>query len=246
MQFQLNIQIDSAGVTQIHQNAQFITIVKNVNSNPLATGNLQVAWLSISPFKTNQITWEQSYFMYATTTQLQAGARINLTSTTDAAVQLGPIYEFFSNLFHATTQGAPNTYNLLNSGEQSLTFGLAQEATVNGTAVMSPLNATRVGNAQSATFTPIETVSIYLSSFSNNGVVISQVAGSALVVQLTSQKPVANIGFNNATNSFFLVSQTGLDAAFSFTEVALDQLPALKVPAALPGSQSQSQRQLRQ
>jgi hypothetical protein len=244
MQFQLNIQIDSAGVTQIHENAQFITIVKNVNSNPLATGNLQVAWLSISPFKTNQITWEQSYFMYATTTQLQAGAKITLTSTTDAAVQLGPIYEFFSNLFHPTTQGAPNTYNLLNSGEQSLTFGLAQEATVNGTTVMSPLNATRVGNAQSATFTPIETVSIYLSSFSNNGVVISQVAGSALVVQLTSQKPVANIGFNNATNSFFLVSQTALDAAFSFTEVVLDQLPALKVPAALPGSQSQ--RQLRQ
>jgi hypothetical protein len=244
MQFQLNIQIDSAGVTQIHENAQYITVVKNVVADPLATGNLQVAWLAISPFKTNQITWEQNYYMYATTTQLQAGARISLTSTSDAALQLGPIYEFYTGTFHTSTQGAPTTYNLLNSGGQSLTFGLAQEATVNGTTVMSPLNATRVGNAQNATFTPIETVSIYLSSFSNNGVVISQVAGSALVVQLTSQKPVANIGFNNKSNSFFLVSQTSLDAAFSFTEVALDQLPALKVPAALPDSTPR--RQLRQ
>lgn len=237
MQYQLNFAIDSAGVTQIHNNAQYITLVKNVTSNPLATGNLQVAWVSFQPFMNNQVTWVQNYYIYATTTQLQSGVQIIMTSQTVQPAQLGPIYDFSGGVFTTTIQGSANTFNVQNDYGQSLTFGLAQQATINGTSVMAPLNATPIGNAQQGTFTPIETVSIYLSSYSNNGVVISQVAGSALVVQLTSQQPVANIGFNDAQNSFYLISQTPATAAVSFTDVALGRLAAPKAP---------SQRQLRQ
>lgn len=235
MNYQINISIDSPGVTQIHQNAQFITIVKNVTSNPLATGNLQVAWLTFQPFQNNQISWVETYYLYATQTQLQAGATILMTSQTSAPVQLGPLYDFSGSIFSVDpSPGAPNTYNVENLNGQSLTFGLAQFANINGASVMAPLNATPIGNDQQATFTPIETVSIYLSSFSNNGVVISQVAGSALTIELTSQQPVANVGFTDSSNSFFLINQTAASGAVSLLDVALGRMP-----------QTPSSRQLR-
>ncbi|HYI11359.1 MAG TPA: hypothetical protein VEK57_20050 [Thermoanaerobaculia bacterium] len=224
--FQININIDSTGVKQINDNAQYITFVKNVTSNPLSTGNLQVAWLAFSPFKLNQVSWTQDYSIYATTTQIQAGAQIVMTSQTDAFAQLGPIYQFAQGIFTTGPQGSANTFNTQNNWGTSLTFGLAQQATVNGAAVMAPLNAVRIGNAQQGSFTPIETISLYLSSFSNNGTVISQVAGTALTVQLTTQQPVANLGFNNGNNSFFLVNQTTAANALSITSVALGDMPS--------------------
>jgi hypothetical protein len=44
-------------------------------------------------------------------------------------------------------------------------------------------------------------------------VVISQVASTALVATLTSQTPIANIGFTDSTNSFYLKGLQSLAAA---------------------------------
>jgi len=221
-QYQINITIDSAGVQAINAAGQFVTFVKSITSSPAETGNLPVAWLSFSPFMSNSVTWQESYYLYATTTVITSGATIQETSQTPAPAQEGPIYTFAQGIFTPGAQGSALTYNMLNSQGSTLTFGLAQMATVNGNNATAPLNAVTILNNENASFTPIETISIFLSSFNNNGTVISQVASTALVVELTSQEPVANVGFNDATSQFILNSQTASFA--SMTDVALGHL----------------------
>lgn len=201
--YQLNINIDQTGVSNINSSSQFVTIVKSVTSS-LVGGNLPVAWLTFSPLETNVVSWVENYSLYATTQQLSAGATITMTSQSAGTVQSGWVYTFQNGIFSGAS-GTGSTYNLSNEmSNYSFTFGLAQQASLNGGAPMlAPLNAVGVPYNEQASFTPIESLSIYLSSFSNNGVVISQVAGNALPVTLSSQSPSATIGFNDSNNTFY-------------------------------------------
>jgi hypothetical protein len=207
MQYQVNINIDNAGLQAIYAAGQSVTFVKSVVSNPVATGNLPIAWLTFQPFQSNQVIWIENYSIYASTTIVQSGAVINMTSVTAGSAQLGWLYAFQNGIFTGQS-GSGSTFNVSDqvSAPSPLQFGLAQTANVNGVSVTAPLNAVPVLYNQQATFTPQEQISIFLSSYQNNGVVISQVAGNALNVTLSSQNPIANVGFNDATNSFYLQS----------------------------------------
>jgi len=204
MQYQLTIAIDSAGLSNIYNAHQYVTIVKSVVSNPLADGNLPIAWIAFQPLQTNLVSWMENYTIYATSTVLQSGATISQTSVTGAPVQTGWTYTFASGQFAGAQGGAGSTYNMSNQQNGMFSFGLSQQAMVNNVPVNAPLNAMPVLYNEGASFTPEETVSIFLSSSSNNGVVLSQVASNALTVTLTSQNPNASIGFNDTTNSFYL------------------------------------------
>jgi hypothetical protein len=205
VQYQLKIAIDETGVKRINDVEQQVTIVKSVTPS-LNAGNLPVAWITFSPLMYNTISWVENYGLYSTTQQLQAGATISMTSVTQGTVQAGWTYGFESGIFQGA-QGMGDTFNIDNQDDTyPLSFGLAQQAIVNGQTVFSPLNCVPVLYNQDVSFTPIETLSVFLSSYSDNGVVISQVAGNALVVQLTSQNPSANIGFNDANNTFYLAA----------------------------------------
>jgi len=212
MQYQINISIDNAGLTAIYKAHQSVTLVKSVVSNPLNQGNLPIAWLTFQPFQQNSVIWQQEYNLYATTTALKAGATIKMTSITDPPAELGWIYTF-SNAVFSGQQATGSTFNVTNqaSTPANLNFGLAQVANVNGVPVNAPLNSVPILFNEAGSFTPVEQVSIFLSSYSNNGVVISQVAGDALTVTLSSQNSTANVGFDDSTNTFYLMARKPLD-----------------------------------
>lgn len=131
-------------------------------------------------------------------------------------MQTGWKYTFQQGQFIGAQGGSTSTFNMSNQQGGMFNFGLSQQAMVNNISVMAPLNAIPVLTGEGATFTPEETVSIFLSNVVNNGVVLSQVASNALVVTLTSQNPSANIGFTDSNNSFYLSSRAALTAdAFS-------------------------------
>lgn len=206
MQYQLNISIDSKGLGQIYAAGQSVTLVKSVVANPLQSGNLPIAWVSFQPFQQNAITWIENYNLYATTTQLTAGATIVQTSVTGAPVLTNWTYTFAQGQFTGAQGGSASTFNMINQQQGMFSFGLAQQAVVNNVPVIAPLNAVPVLNNESASFTPQENVSIFLSMISNNGVVLSQVASNALTVTLTSQSATANIGFTDSSNTFYLLA----------------------------------------
>jgi hypothetical protein len=206
MQYQVNISIDSTGLTNIYAAGQAVTLVKSVVSQPLVSGNLPVAWINFQPFQQNAVSWVENYNLYATTTALQAGAKIVQTSVTGAPVVTGFVYDFAQGFFTGHQGGASGTFNMNNLQQGMFSFGLSQQAMVNNVPVIAPLNAIPVLYNQMATFTPKENVSIFLSNIIDNGIVLSQVASNALTVTLTSQSPMANIAFNDSTNTFYLVA----------------------------------------
>ncbi|RQS11956.1 hypothetical protein DIE07_10255 [Burkholderia sp. Bp9002] len=214
MNYQISISIDNAGLDTIYNSGLYVTLVKSVVAQPLAQGNLPIAWIAFQPLQQNQITWQEQYTMYASTTVLQAGATIQMTSQSTAPVQTGWLYTFQNGQFNGASGGGASTFNLQNEQQGNFSFGLAQTAIVNNVQVNAPLNAVSVPYNMSATFTPQEQLSLFLASYSNNGSVISQVASNALVITLSSQNPYASVGFNDATNTFYLnqtVLRTGLD-----------------------------------
>jgi len=210
MPFQLNFQLDAASVQKINSAAQTITLVKSVRSSVMSaqsSSDLLVAWLTFRPLMYDTVTWIDAYGLYATTQALQAGATIRMTSVSEGTIQRGWLYTFENGVFNGQS-GSGTTFNV-QDGDSSypmLTFGLAQQATVNGQIVYAPLNGVPALYNQQASFWPLEALSIFLSSYDDNGVVISRIPGSALVVELTAQNPAANIGFNSADNTFYLES----------------------------------------
>lgn len=201
MNYEINISIDSQGLKQIYGAGQSVTLVKSIVSNPASANT--IAWLSFAPLQENQITWMVDYYIYGTTTVLQSGATITMTSQTDTPVQAGWTYSFAQGMFTGAS-GAGTSFNVANNTSGgNFNFGLAQQAMINNVKTIAPLNAAAVLYNQTGSFTPQEIVSIFLSSYSNNGTVITSVAGNALAVTLSSAAPAANIGFNNSTNTFY-------------------------------------------
>ncbi|HJQ36261.1 MAG TPA: hypothetical protein VKB93_03890 [Thermoanaerobaculia bacterium] len=208
--YQLNINIDSQGLQNIYSAAQYVTISQGSGSNA-------IAWITFQPFQANQVSWVEQYYLYASTTVLQPGASIFMMSQTDGPAQFGYIYTLQQGMFTAAPGGA-NALNAANAQQNGVVLGVAQAATVNGVSIFSPTLGVSTLLNQEATFTPANVVNIFLSSYSNNGVVLPEIPSNALRVALTSQEPVANIGFNDATSSFYLVNQSA--AFLSFENVA--------------------------
>lgn len=209
MHYGINIRISQKGLQNIYAAGMKVTLVKSIISNPMPAGNLPIAWVSFQPLMENNVSWETLYHLYGTTTALQDGVKIVMTSQTETPAQLGWLYTF-QNGFFTGAQGGGDTFNIANQMQSgSLTpfsFGLAQQAIVNNVKTFAPLNAVPVLYNNRASFTPQEKLSVFLSSYSDNGTVISQVASDALGITLTSQSPIANVGFNDANNTFYLQS----------------------------------------
>ena len=212
--YTLNIAIDSIGVQNIQSAGQLVTIVKQVNvpGQSLGAAALPVAWVTFTPQQTNNLTWQEQYWIYETVTQIQAGVTIQTSSITDGPGQDGYSYIFENGVFTlGAGDQAPGIFGVQNQqGVNNLHFGLAQVAQLNGGSTAPvPINVMPVLNNELATFQPEETVSVFLQAYQNNGVVISDVTGKACTVTLKADTPVT-LTFNDSTNQF-VVSTPGME-----------------------------------
>jgi hypothetical protein len=201
--YTLNIAFDTAGLNAINAAGQKVTIVKQT------TVGKPIAWISFVPQMSNTITWTEQYAVYSSTTNLQSGATIQ-TSSSATAVGGSQYILNTSGFFDPGIQGVtdPNTYEISNrdpalmvNGVEMVTAGLLQGATVNNVQVTAPMCAVGILYNQDGLFTPIETIQVFTSSYANNGMVISSVAGSALTVTYTTNTS-ASIKYNDQDNVF--------------------------------------------
>ena len=204
--YQLTITMDDASVARTVQANQYITIVKNVQSA------LPVAWLTFLAQPSNTVSWNEKYNIYESRTELQDSAVIKQMAVAQD-VQEGFLYTFENNVFTGSKDSSIKPYYgvLNNSGVNDLNqiFGLAQAATVQNTQMSaSPLSASIVFNQETLTIDALESVSVYLSSYEDNGTVISHVQSNACVVLLDNNTPTANLGFNSDNNAFVLAPLT--------------------------------------
>ena len=201
--YELKIEINPEDVQQINGAKQKVTITKEVSGGT----SVPVAWVAFEPLSDNELTWEQKYGVYASTTEIQNGAKIVKGSAVNPATS-GVYHPFELGAFSGPygTTSRPNEYGIENRASDQLTFGLAQSVTANGNPFeANPLNAVPVLTRQTATFLAKEKLRVFLHGAFDNGVVISEVQGMGLEVDLTTD-PIQTIHYSKSKGGFLLGS----------------------------------------
>ena len=201
MQYQINISIDQQSLQQMYMTDENIAFVKHVSSNTSSSSS-PVVWVALRPFTSNTIAWVDSYMLYATTTQVEVGATIEMEAESGAA-DIGSAYEFTQlSQFSSTGNGTAGAISLANQSAQLKNFGLAQPVMVNGMSEAGPTNIVSLFQNMSTGFEPSETVALFLSQMYQNGQVISNIPGNALTITLSNANSVANVVYESGTGRF--------------------------------------------
>lgn len=210
--YTLDLTIDPQDLQIIKAAGLNITIAK-----PVGSASPNVTWLVFDPFQANKIQWEEQFSIYASPQQiLQNGAVISRLSETDFPATDAAYYSFTSSATFSgpfTGSGAPGVgsyqvnNDMPNTQYPALTFGLQQQATINGANINpSPLNAALVPAALSAVFTPLTTVYIWLQASFRSGTVITQISSKSTVVTFGGTVTQKSLKYNPATGTFVPVS----------------------------------------
>lgn len=207
MQFTINIAIGTTGLSRIYGAGQSVTFVRQVNAFAMSPAAMvrsnaipySVAWLAFPPYPTNIVTWTDACNLFASTTVAEINNVITVNATTASAAP-GQMWTFANGQFSLASTGGGSAYKATNLAANGLSFGLQAVATVNGAAAASPLSLQPVLFNQALQITPSERVSIFLSSASASGTIIPPAGGLTVTAGST---PIA-VGFNDATNQFYL------------------------------------------
>ncbi|WP_019962468.1 hypothetical protein [Woodsholea maritima] len=182
MEYTLALDIAPADLDVIKNAGQKITLMKRTSNS-----SANVIWLTIDPFQSNTVQWQEDYWMYASNTVYANGSTISkLSETSPGPAQDGMMYTFANNNFSepAKAPDVPSgTFAAVNqvSYQQypSLIFGLAQSAMVNELPVdRKPISARPVLSTQHVAITPYTIVDVFLQGHFESETIITNVIGS--------------------------------------------------------------------
>ncbi len=209
-EYTLNIAFSNDDLAKLEGSGRKVVIVKQTsdNSNGLhdTNGNdLGVAWLAIDPEQNIEVTWENKYMIYASSSKFESGASIKTSATEEEPMPKDFVYIYQnSGVFKSKDfdSGVKNTYYVRNEWKDTRTFGLAQEALVAGNGQgFTPINAEPLFTDENASFLPKEAVCIFLAKEDSSGKVISYVKSDVLSVDLTSESS-RSVVYDSAISRF--------------------------------------------
>lgn len=204
MQYRLIICIDQEGLQQIYDAGMAVAIVKTVFVKPAPAAPTPLAWIILHPLQQTEVAWTDNYGVYATKEAIGVGTTI--AAIADCSARPGGTYTYAGETFSSSMAGPPDAITVNNQQtEEPVCFGVSQLTIIDGSAALLPLNVTPVPAGRPFSFAPQEIVSIFLTSMSDNGVVLPEVPPNAPIVTLTPESPSVNIGFNKTTWAFYEV-----------------------------------------
>lgn len=179
--YELELNFEPDVLETVQKAGQQIKIAKPVNGE-----SPNVIWLSVDPFQSNVITWEEQYGIYVSDTKIQHGAHITKISETNFPASDHAYYRLTNaNVFKGpftdrdVRAGTFAAYNEVDYDKyQSLTFGLTQTALVNAKPhERKPLSATPVLSRQAVEMTPFTHIYIWLQAEFASETIISRIIG---------------------------------------------------------------------
>jgi hypothetical protein len=194
--YALNTQFTQDDLTRFLASGSNVIVAKPSNG-----GSPNVAWVVFRPFTKNAMTWEDNYGIYASNTDLTSGgAVLNQISRTDYPATPAKTYELSAaGIFTGPGSDAqPNSYTTVNSYNNLpkgyLTFGLYQNADVNGSSLTSnAVSAAPVIYNSTAAIVPFTTVYLWIQS---------QVVSNSVITTVTS--PQTSVKFGGSVNEISL------------------------------------------
>jgi len=189
--YSLIVNFDHEMVSKFNENNQKLVIVKESEES-----NVDVAWITFSPFEINDVSWSEEYGLYASCSDVTGQAVIQKSSYVANASEQ-QLYLFTNGTFNLASTDlslGENTYEVKNgmpTTTKMLTFGLAQDVTANGINYAGkPINAVPVMYNESATFTPHERIKIFMQSNLDDGMVISRIKSDSLSLDFTDKTDI--------------------------------------------------------
>ncbi|WP_410671654.1 hypothetical protein [Amycolatopsis sp. cmx-4-68] len=172
-----------------------------VVAKPNGGGAPNVAWLVYRPLINNTITWEEQYGIYASNTDIaRGGAVLNQISKSEfpavggKTYSLNPAGSFTAPQSGGGARGSYYAVNEYDNDKKYLTFGLYQNATVNGDPAMgNAVSAAPVLYLSTAEMTPFTTVYLWIQS---------QVVSNTVITTVTS--PMSHATFGGSVTSVSL------------------------------------------
>jgi hypothetical protein len=185
----------------------YIAGVNVIVAKPTGGENPNVAWQVFKPMQANTITWQEEYGIYASTSAVVNGARLNQLSSVPVGAIQNKLYTLESNatISGPASGGHPNSYTLENKFDQKpyMTVGLFQDANVNGTEIAgNAISAVPVLLASTASMTPYTTVYIWLQASVISNTVVTNVTSPMTALKFGGGVDTISVAYDSATGKF--------------------------------------------
>lgn len=203
--FTLNTSFTQTDLSMLYATGTNVVVAK-----PASGGLPNVAWIVFRPLQANSMTWDEQYGIYASTQSIVNGAVLTQMSATPFPSTDGQVYTlgpagFFGPPGPGGTPGsftAVNQYNNLPSPGY-LTFGLYQNATVNGASLLgNAVSAAPVLYQRTAVMTPFTTVYIWTQSQVNSNTVVTTVTSVQTKVVFGGTVTQISLAYDASTGGF--------------------------------------------
>lgn len=223
--FTLNTTFTQADLTRFLSSGSNVVLAK-----PNGGGAPNVAWIVYRPLIANRITWEEKYGIYASNSDVVNGAVLAQMSASEFPARDGKLYTlnsagFFGPPSSGGTNGsfsAVNAYNNLPKGY--LTFGLFQDASVNGQiATGNAVSAAPVIYNSTAVITSFTTIYLWIQSQVKSNTVVTNVTSPMTEVRFGGPITEVSLAYDAATGTFISAQAAELTEGVTLTEI----LPSL-------------------
>ncbi|EJL23348.1 hypothetical protein PMI01_04850 [Caulobacter sp. AP07] len=194
--YTIDIELSPETIDALAQNGYALYAMKAVSTT--ASGGAPLIWYSTPNFTSvMQVTWQDQYAAFVSTSQIIANAEINVTTSVDIDLDQ-TAYVAQSGGMTVGGGGAAGAVSILNQGNQPWTTGLSQS--VDGRS--SPVCALPLYGQNLDVITPVEQVLLmFAQNYVNTGTVIYRALSQGLLVDLSAQDTCTvqfdiNLGWN--------------------------------------------------
>jgi len=206
--FTLNTTFNQTDLTMLYATGTNVVVAKP--SSMTAAPN--VAWVVFRPLPANGMSWEEQYGIYASTQNIQNGATLTQMAITPFPASSGQVYAMGPAGFFGPPQGGgiPNSYSAVNqynnlppNGQGYLTFGLYQNASVNGQSMnANAVSAAAVPYQSTAVMTPFTTIYIWTASAVTSNTVVTKVSSVQTEVTFGGSITEIDLQYDSSTGAF--------------------------------------------
>ena len=175
-----------------------------VIARPAGNAMPNVVWLAWSPAAATIVRWDETYGVFAAEVPATTGAALRILDTVHPAVDRR-IYPFYGDTFGEPTD-APRVprrhYDVRNASPVARSFGLLQDATIDGTPRRSPVNAVVLPPGFTADFTIGTKLYVWMQTADIAEWVAPEVPDNAAVVMLEREHPAMAYRFDDESAAF--------------------------------------------
>lgn len=205
--FTLNVNFTSDQLNVIYASGSNVVLAKQNNSGPP-----NVTWAVFRPNIANKATWQDSYGLYDSTINLQAGVRINILSQLPKA-EPGQSYTINNTgmITGPTGAGTPNQYVLNNdfTNAQQITAGLTQSLNINGQGFSNmPTCADTIFQQANRPFNASDIIYIWLQSNVISSSVLGPSTSPQTVLQFSNSQNQMTVSYDSNTGRFIPQANT--------------------------------------